>query len=226
MEWVVSRENRMAAHRRVVANKGAAGVDAMPVEDVLAYLREHWASIKEDLLNGRYEPSAVVRVEIPKPGGGMRQLGIPTVQDRLIQQALHPVLTPIFDPDFSGSSYEFRPGRSAHQAVLAARVHVASGRRWVVDMDLEKFFDRVNHDVLIDQPGAPGGLARAGESAPVDDRVDRARFAGVRAPGEGDLGTPVRDELLGGIGAGQKGRVREIRHRGVSQRFRCIICDY
>ena len=103
MELVVSRENMMAAHRRVVANKGAAGVDAMPVEALLAYLRDHWAGIKEDLLKGRYQPSPVLKVEIPKPGGGMRQLGIPTALDRLIQQALHQVLTPIFNPDFSGS---------------------------------------------------------------------------------------------------------------------------
>ncbi len=150
MELVVSRENMMVAHRRVRANKGAAGVDDMPVEDLLPYLREHWAAIKEELLGGRYQPMPVRKVEIPKPGGkGMRELGIPTVLDRLIQQALHQVLTPIFDPDFSNSSHGFRPGRSAHQAVLGAQAHVASGRRWVVDMDLEKFFDRVNHDVLM-----------------------------------------------------------------------------
>ena len=160
MELVVSRENMMAAHRRVVANKGAAGVDAMPVEALMAYLREHWADIKEDLLKGRYQPSPVLKVEIPKPGGGVRQLGIPTVLDRLIQQALHQVLMPIFDPDFSNASYGFRPGRSAHQAVLAAKAHVASGRRWVVDMDLEKFFDRVNHDVLMVRVGRKIGDKR------------------------------------------------------------------
>lgn len=150
MELVVSRDNMLAAYRRVMANKGSAGVDDMPVEALMPHPREHWAAIKEDLLNGRHEPSPVRKVEIPKPGGkGMRLLGIPTVLDRLIQQALHQVLMPIFDPDFSGSSYGFRPGRSAHQAVLAAQAQVASGRRWVVDMDLEKFFDRVNHDVLM-----------------------------------------------------------------------------
>lgn len=154
MELVVSRDNMMAAYRRVIANKGSPGVDKMPVGSLMPHLREHWSAIKEDLLQGRYEPSPVLKVEIPKPDGkGMRLLGIPTVQDRLIQQALHQVLMPIFDPDFSPSSYGFRPGRSAHQAILAARGHVACGLRFVVDMDLEKFFDRVNHDVLMARVG-------------------------------------------------------------------------
>ena len=149
MEAVVERENMARAYRRVVANGGSAGVDKMPVEKLLPYLREHWPSIKESLLARRYQPQPVRIVEIPKPGGGVRMLGIPTCVDRLIQQALQQVLTPIFDPFFSESSYGFRPKRSAHQAVQAARAHVASGRRYVVDMDLEKFFDRVNHDVLM-----------------------------------------------------------------------------
>ena len=150
MEAVVERKNMMAALRRVEANKGSAGIDNMKVESLRAYLREHWPRIKEQLLSGRYVPSPVLRVEIPKPDGkGMRQLGIPTVLDRLIQQALHQVMLPVFDLAFSESSYGFRPGRSAHQAVLASQSHVASGCRWVVDMDLEKFFDRVNHDVLM-----------------------------------------------------------------------------
>jgi len=161
MERVVGRDNMLAAYRRVLANKGSAGVDEMPVEALMPYLREHWAAIKEELLHGRYEPSPVRGVEIPKPGGkGVRLLGIPTVLDRLIQQALHQMLTPIFDPDFSSSSYGFRPGRSAHQAVLAAQAQVASGRRWVVDMDLEKFFDRVNHDVLMARLGRKVGDKR------------------------------------------------------------------
>jgi RNA-directed DNA polymerase len=149
MEAVVARENLLDAYARVMSNKGAAGVDEMPVEALKPYLQEHWARIKEDLLNGTYQPQAVRCVEIPKPNGGMRQLGIPTVVDRLIQQALHQVMSPLFEPDFSESSYGFRPGRSAQQAVLAAREYAAEGRRWVVDLDLEKFFDRVNHDVLM-----------------------------------------------------------------------------
>jgi len=150
LEEVLRPENLRAAYKRVVGNKGAAGVDGVGVHDLKAYLDEHWARIREDLLSGRYRPQPVRRVEIPKPGGkGTRMLGIPTVLDRLIQQALLQVLTPIFDPTFSDASYGFRPGRSTHQAVLRAREHIAAGYRWVVDMDLEKFFDRVNHDVLM-----------------------------------------------------------------------------
>jgi RNA-directed DNA polymerase len=153
MEEIVSRANMMAAYRRVMANKGAAGIDGMCVEQLSSYLKEHWPRIREELLAGRYRPQPVRGVEIPKPGGGVRQLGIPTVVDRLIQQAMHQVLMPLFDPGFSEASYGFRPGRSAHDAVLAARAHVASGRRCVVDLDLEKFFDRVNHDVLMARVG-------------------------------------------------------------------------
>jgi RNA-directed DNA polymerase len=149
MEAVVACENMFSAYEQVVSNKGAAGIDGMTVEQLKPYLQEHWAKIKEELLNGEYQPQPVRGVEIPKPQGGMRQLGIPTVVDRLIQQALHQVLSPIFEPEFSESSYGFRPGRSAHQAVRQARAYVAEGRRWVADLDLEKFFDRVNHDVLM-----------------------------------------------------------------------------
>jgi RNA-directed DNA polymerase len=150
MDAVVERENMIKALRRVERNKGAAGIDEMPVSELLPYLKAHWSCIKEDLLSGSYQPSAVREVNIPKPGGkGMRKLGIPTVVDRLIQQAIHQVLSPIFDPFFSEHSYGFRPGRSAHQAVLQAREYVASDRRWTVDMDLEKFFDNVNHDILM-----------------------------------------------------------------------------
>lgn len=150
MEEVCARENLMAAYRRVVRNGGAAGIDGMTVEQLMAYCREHWARIREELLSGTYEPQPVRRVEIPKPEGkGKRVLGIPTVVDRLIQQALLQVLTPIFDPTFSEDSYGFRPGRSAHDAVGRARQHIAAGYRWVVDLDIEKFFDRVNHDVLM-----------------------------------------------------------------------------
>jgi len=150
MERIVSRENMMTAYRRVLANKGAPGVDKMTVEQLKPYLVEHWPHIKEELLAGRYKPAPVRGVELPKPGGkGMRLLGIPTVLDRLIQQAIHQVLMPIFDPGFSNSSYGFRPGRSAHDAVRAAQSYVAAGNCVVVDLDLEKFFDRVNHDVLL-----------------------------------------------------------------------------
>lgn len=150
LEEVLRRENLTEAYKRVVRNKGAAGVDGVSVHDLKAYLAKHWARIREELLSGSYRPRPVRRVEIPKPGGkGMRMLGIPTVLDRLIQQALLQVLTPIFDPTFSDASFGFRPGRSTLQAVGRAREHIAAGHRWVVDMDLEKFFDRVNHDVLM-----------------------------------------------------------------------------
>jgi group II intron reverse transcriptase/maturase len=149
MEEIVSRGNMMAAYSRVVSNKGAPGVDDMPVTALKGHLQQEWPRIKEELLAGRYHPQPVRKVEIPKPGGGTRMLGIPTVLDRLIQQAVHQVLNPLFDPGFSDSSYGFRPGRSAHQAVKAARKHVESGLRWVVDIDLEKFFDRVHHDTLM-----------------------------------------------------------------------------
>lgn len=150
LEAVVERENLWLALKQVERNKGAAGVDKITVEQLRAYLREHWLRIKEELLAGKYQPQPVRKVEIPKPGGkGMRMLGIPTVVDRLIQQALHQVLSPLFEPSFSESSYGFRPQRSAQQAVLKAREYVREGRRWVVDIDLEKFFDRVNHDVLM-----------------------------------------------------------------------------
>jgi len=149
MEQVVGRENLLDALKRVESNKGAPGVDGLEVKDLRMYLGQHWQSIKAELLAGKYKPQPVRRVDIPKPGGGTRMLGIPTATDRFIQQAVLQVLTPICDPTFSGSSYGFRPGRSAHQAVTAAQSHVEAGYRWVVDMDLEKFFDRVNHDVLM-----------------------------------------------------------------------------
>jgi RNA-directed DNA polymerase len=150
MEAVVERGNMLSALARVERNKGSAGVDDMPVEALRSFLREQWPRIKEELLSGRYWPKPVRRVEIPKPDGkGMRKLGIPTATDRLIQQAVNQVMQGVFDQGFSKSSYGFRLGRSAHQAVRQAREHVASGRRWVVDIDLEKFFDRVNHDALM-----------------------------------------------------------------------------
>lgn len=149
MEQVVGYGNLHDALRKVESNKGAPGVDGIAVGELRLWLGKHWQRIKAELLAGEYKPQPVRRVDIPKPGGGTRMLGIPTALDRFIQQALLQVLSPIFDPHFSPSSYGFRPGRSAHQAVNAARSHVESGYRWVVDMDLEKFFDRVNHDVLM-----------------------------------------------------------------------------
>lgn len=151
MEAVCERGNLWSAYERVVGNKGAAGVDGIDRMAFKAHLQKHWPTIKAKLLAGTYIPQAVRRVDIAKPQGGVRTLGIPTLTDRLIQQALHQVLSPIFEPTFSASSYGFRPGRSAHQAVQAAKQYVATGRRVVVDMDLEKFFDRVNHDILMEK---------------------------------------------------------------------------
>ena len=151
MDAVCERGNLKLAYQRVVENKGAAGVDDIGVAEFKDHLKQHWSTIKAKLLAGSYIPSPVRRVDIAKPQGGTRTLGIPTLTDRMIQQALHQVLSPIFEADFSGSSYGFRPGRSAHQAVKAAKQYVAEGRRVVVDMDLEKFFDRVNHDLLMEK---------------------------------------------------------------------------
>jgi RNA-directed DNA polymerase len=147
----LTRENLQRALKRVRSNKGAAGVDGLDIDQTVAHLRTEWPAIREQVLSGTYRPSPVRRVTIPKPEGGERELGIPTVTDRLIQQALLQVLQPLLDPTFSEHSYGFRPGRSAHDAVLAAQSYVQSGRRTVVDVDLEKFFDRVDHDILIDR---------------------------------------------------------------------------
>lgn len=149
MEAVCERGNLWLAYDRVIKNKGAAGVDGIGIVEFKEHLKQHWPAIKAKLRAGQYMPSPVRRVDIDKPQGGIRTLGIPTLTDRLIQQALHQVLSPIFEAGFSESSYGFRPGRNAHQAVKAARQYVAEGRRVVVDMDLEKFFDRVNHDLLM-----------------------------------------------------------------------------
>jgi len=149
MEQAVARENAVSAFKRVRQNKGSPGIDGMTVEELAPYLREYWPAIREALLAGTYQPSAVQRRLIPKRGGGTRQLGIPTVLDRFIQQLLLQVLQPLFDPTFSEHSHGFRPGRRAHDAVREAQRYIQEGRRWVVDVDLEKFFDRVNHDVLM-----------------------------------------------------------------------------
>jgi len=151
MEEVLNRENMARALKRVKANKGAAGVDDMTAEELEPYLKEHWPRLRKELLDGTYKPMAVRRVMIPKPDGGERPLGILTVLDRLIQQAVHQVISPLFEEGFSKSSYGYRPGKNAQQAVEQARRYVSQGRRWVVDIDLEKFFDRVNHDILMDR---------------------------------------------------------------------------
>jgi RNA-directed DNA polymerase len=151
MEEVCERENLKEALRRVKANKGSAGIDRMTVDGIADYLKQHWPAIREQLLSGTYQPKPVRRVEIPKPDGGVRKLGIPTVLDRFIQQAVMQVLQRQWDPTFSDHSYGFRPGRSAHQAVAQAQRYIAEGHSWCVDLDLEKFFDRVNHDKLMGQ---------------------------------------------------------------------------
>jgi group II intron reverse transcriptase/maturase len=187
LERVLSRPNLQAALKRVRQNKGSPGIDGMSVEQLPDYLREHWVELREQLLAGRYRPSAVRRHLIPKSGGGVRELGIPTVLDRFIQQALLQVLQPLIDPSFSQHSYGFRPGRGAHQAVLAAQSHIQGGRRWVVDVDLERFFDRVNHDVLM------GKLAARITDPRVLGLIRRYLEAGVMAHGvvmERHEGTP------------------------------------
>jgi len=167
----------VAAWKRVKANKGSAGVDGLSIEQTIEHLRTHWPTIRDELLRGAYRPSAVRRVEIPKPGGGKRELGIPTVTDRLIQQATLQVLQPLLDPTFSEFSYGFRPGRSAHDAVLHAQRCVQEGFQVVVDVDLEKFFDRVNHDVLMDR------LSKRIEDKAVLRLVRRYLQAGVMIDG-------------------------------------------
>ena len=149
IESVISRENLMLAYQRVVENKGAAGVDNLRVQELKPWLKQHWPSVKSTLIAGSYLPRAIRKVDIPKPNGDVRTLGIPTVVDRLIQQAIAQALTPYVEPTFSNSSYGFRPNRNAWQAVRQAQQFIHSGKRWVVDMDLEKFFDRVDHDILM-----------------------------------------------------------------------------
>jgi RNA-directed DNA polymerase len=187
MERVVEGGNLRRALKRVQRNQGSPGVDGLTVEAFPDFLREHWPAIREGLLTGRYQPSVVKRVEIPKPGGGVRMLGIPTVLDRFIQQAVLQVLQPVIDPTFSEHSYGFRPGRSAHQAVGQAQRYVQSGRRWVVDVDLEKFFDRVNHDILM------GLVAKRITDSRVRTLIRRYLEAGMMATGvvmERHEGTP------------------------------------
>jgi RNA-directed DNA polymerase len=177
MERVVERSNLRLAYQRVVENKGAAGIDGMPVSELKGWLKAHWPSVKQALLEGRSLPQPVRRVEIPKPNGGVRTLGVPTVGDRLIQQALHQVLQPLFEPQFSEHSYGFRPGRGAHQAVRRAQAYIREGKRWVVDIDLEKFFDRVSHDVLMAR------VARRVDDARVLKLIRRFLEAGMMREG-------------------------------------------
>lgn len=177
MDAVVERHNLWRAYERVMRNKGAAGVDDLSVAEFKAWLQQHWPSVRAALLAGDYMPMAIRKVEIPKPNGGVRTLGIPTALDRLIQQALLQVLQPEFEPEFSDHSYGFRPGRNAWQAVQRAQGYIREGRRWVVDLDLEKFFDRVNHDILMSR------IARKVKDERVLKLVRRYLEAGMMSAG-------------------------------------------
>ena len=187
LKRILSRENMLLALQRVEKNKGSHGVDMMPVQNLRQHIVENWISIKEAILKGTYEPMPVRRVEIPKPDGGVRLLGIPTVTDRLIQQAIAQVLSRIYDPMFSEHSYGFRPNRSAHDAVRKAKGYIRDGYRWVVDMDLEKFFDRVNHDRLMNT------LAKTIKEKPLLKLIRKYLQAGVMINGvvsSTEQGTP------------------------------------
>ncbi|MGH9786019.1 MAG: group II intron reverse transcriptase/maturase [Terriglobia bacterium] len=201
MEQVVARENAMQALKRVRRNKGSPGIDGMTVGALEPYLREHWPAIRAQLLTGRYQPNAVRQQLIPKRDGGMRQLGIPTVLDRFVQQLVLQVLQPIFDPTFSEHSHGFRPGRRAHDAVREAQQYLQTGSHWVVDVDLEKFFDRVNHDVLmgklenqIDDPRVVGLIRRYLAAGMLADGVVMERHEGT--PQGGPLSPLLANALL------------------------------
>lgn len=192
MEEVLRRENLRKALRRVQSNKGAPGVDGMGVEELPDYLRKEWHAIREQLLRASYVPSPVREVQLPKPGGGTRMLGIPTVLDRFITQAILQVMSPLFDTGFSNHSYGFRPGRSALQAVRQARDYIAEGHRWVVDLDLEKFFDQVNHDMLMSR------VARKVEDKRLLRLIRRYLNAGIMKEGmvsTREAGTPQGSPL-------------------------------
>jgi RNA-directed DNA polymerase len=207
-----ARANLVWAWKRVKANRGSAGVDGLTIEATAEYLKTEWPRIREELQAGRYRPQPVRRVQIPKSGGGMRELGIPTVIDRLIQQALLQVLQPLIDPTFSEHSYGFRPGRRAHDAVLQAQRYVQEGWRVVVDVDLEKFFDRVNHDVLmdrlakrIDDPTVLRLIRRYLDAGIMDNGVVMERFEGT--PQGGPLSPLLANVLLDEVD-------RELERRG------------
>jgi len=192
MEQIVSRENMTKAYKRVVSNKGSSGIDKMKVEDLADYLKEDWLSIKTKLLSGDYYPKGIRQVEIPKPNGGVRKLGIPTVLDRLIQQSLHQCLEPLFDSTFSTHSYGFRPKRSARQAVLSAQEYMSRGKRWIVNMDLSKFFDEVDHERLISK------LRKKVEDRRVIHLIDRYLKSGMMINGieeKRQKGTPQGSPL-------------------------------
>lgn len=201
MERVLRRPNLMRALKRVRRNKGSAGIDGMTVDELSDWLKDHWRRIREQLLAGTYHPQPIRRASIPKPGGGERELGIPTVLDRLIQQALLQVLQPRFDRTFSEHSHGFRPGRSAHGAIGEARGYIQSGKRWVVDVDLEKFFDRVNHDVLMGRLGKRiedrrvlGLIRRYLNAGVMDNGVAVERYEGV--PQGGPISPLLANVLL------------------------------
>jgi len=188
LEAALTRQNLQTAWKRVKANKGAAGVDGLDIEQTARVLQTGWPQIRQALLQGTYRPSPVRKVMIPKPDGSQRELGIPTVIDRLIQQALLQVLQPLIDPTFSEHSHGFRPGRRAHDAVKAARAYVQAGKRVVVDVDLAKFFDRVNHDILIDR--LKRHRRRRGD--PAGTGVSECRDHGWRGGGGSPLGHATR----------------------------------
>ncbi len=218
MEQALASANMVSAWKRVKANRGSAGVDGLTIAETKVFLQTHWPRIREALREGRYRPEPVRRVAIPKPGGGVRELGIPTVTDRLIQQALLQVLQPRIDPGFSDASHGFRPGRRAHDAVLQAQRHVQEGYRIVVDVDLEKFFDRVNHDVLMDR------LAKRIDEKAVLRLIRRYLEAGILGNGvvmERHEGTPQGgplSPLLANVMLDEVDRELEARIRRLTRR--------
>jgi RNA-directed DNA polymerase len=200
---VFERNNLFQALKRVEGNGGAPGSDGMTVQELRPWLKEHWLTVRAALDEGSYRPSPVRRVEIPKASGGVRPLGIPTVLDRLIQQAIAQVLTPLFDPRFSPHSYGFRPGRRAHDAIKAAQGYIREGYDWAVDIDLEKFFDRVNHDKLMAR------VARVVQDRQVLRLIRRYLTSGVLVNGVvlgTDEGTPQGGPLSPLVKLHNKGR--------------------